>query len=267
MNLDLLKEGSAYNMATEGPTHQFTVVTADMVNVFITSNITMMRSEKRFPKSLIIAELKNKLEMITGASSASMKISVFNKDDKEVCSLNDDSKMLGSYPVDNGHRLEVTDNSKVAGEFENTAGVDKFELTKEEYGNKRDTVQAYLKKNKMGKYNAEEMAALAAEKIKQEEEEKKIVDDRGMVDGARCQVTLAGKSKRKATIKFVGNVHFQPGWWVGVQYDEPYGKNDGSVGGQRYFTCQNKYGGFVKPVAVEVGDFPEEDLDFSDGEM
>lgn len=267
MNLDLLKEGSAYNMATEGPTHQFTVVTADMVNVFITSNITMMRSEKRFPKSLIIAELKNKLEMITGASSASMKISVFNKDDKEVCSLNDDSKMLGSYPVDNGHRLEVTDNSKSAGEFENTAGVDKFELTKEEYGNKRDTVQAYLKKNKMGKYNAEEMAALAAEKIKQEEEEKKIVDDRGMVDGARCQVTLAGKSKRKATIKFVGNVHFQPGWWVGVQYDEPYGKNDGSVGGQRYFTCQNKYGGFVKPVAVEVGDFPEEDLDFSDGEM
>ena len=61
---------------------------------------------------MTIGELKNKLEMITGASSAGMKIKVFNKDDKEVCSLSDDSKMLGFYPVDNGHRLEVTDNSK-----------------------------------------------------------------------------------------------------------------------------------------------------------
>jgi len=267
MNLDLLKQGSEYNMATEGPTHQFTVVTADMVNVFITSNITMMRSEKRFAKNVTIGELKNKLEMITGASSAGMKIKVFNKDDKEVCSLSDDSKMLGFYPVDNGHRLEVTDNSKVAGEFENTAAVDKFELTKEDYSKRRDTVQAYLKKNKMGKYNAEEMAALAAEKVKQEEEEKKLIDDGGIVEGARCQVTVPGSSKRKGTIKFVGNVHFQPGWWVGVQYDEPYGKNDGSVGDHRYFTCQNKYGGFVKPASVEAGDFPEDDLDFSDGEM
>ena len=58
---------------------------------------------------------------------------------------------------------------------------------------------------------------------------------------------------------FVGRVAELPiGLWVGVKYDEPVGKNDGSVKGVRYFECLDKYGGFVRPdTCRSIGDFPE----------
>jgi len=245
---------------------EFKVITGDFLNVFITSNITSFTSEKRFEKSLTVADLKDKLELISGGTAGGMKITAFDKEDKLICELSDSNALLGSFPLDDGVRLHIEDNSKLKGEFENVANVEKFELTKDEYDKRVDTLAAYLKRNKLGKYNEEEMAELACQKRCKENGEKKIIDDNGIVEGARCEISVVGQLPRRGTVRFAGKVHFQPGWWVGVEYDEPSGKNDGSVGDERYFTCQNKYGGFVKPAAVKIGDFPPEEL-FSDDEM
>ena len=74
----------------------FKVVTGDVVTVFITSNITSFTSEKKFDKSLTIADLKSKLELITGGNSGSMNITAFTKEDKLICELSDPNAMLGS---------------------------------------------------------------------------------------------------------------------------------------------------------------------------
>ena len=47
--------------------------------------------------------------MLTGGSAASMKVVVYERDsEKLVCNLDNDSALLGSYPIDDGMRLHVS---------------------------------------------------------------------------------------------------------------------------------------------------------------
>uniref|UniRef100_A0A669CPC4 Kinesin family member 13B n=1 Tax=Oreochromis niloticus TaxID=8128 RepID=A0A669CPC4_ORENI len=64
-----------------------------------------------------------------------------------------------------------------------------------------------------------------------------------LIEGAYVTV---GNNKA-GTVRYIGVTQFAEGVWVGVELDTPIGKNDGSVGGQRYFHCKPGYGVLVRP--------------------
>ena len=61
------------------------------------------------------------------------------------------------------------------------------------------------------------------------------IGDRVLVSGTKPGV-----------LAYIGEPQFAKGKWAGVILDEPIGKNDGSVGGVRYFTCEAMRGIFTK---------------------
>ncbi|XP_034019960.1 dynactin subunit 1-like isoform X1 [Thalassophryne amazonica] len=64
-------------------------------------------------------------------------------------------------------------------------------------------------------------------------------------------VEVTGKGQR-GTVAYIGATLFATGKWVGVILDEPKGKNDGTVQGKRYFTCEENHGIFVRQSQIQV---------------
>ncbi|XP_032728305.1 CAP-Gly domain-containing linker protein 2 isoform X2 [Lontra canadensis] len=52
---------------------------------------------------------------------------------------------------------------------------------------------------------------------------------------------------KPGVVRYLGETQFAPGQWAGVVLDEPVGKNDGAVGGVRYFECPALQGIFTRP--------------------
>ena len=119
--------------------------------------------------------------------------------------LQDDEAILGSLPIEaQGFRLHITGDEQRVNELEN-ANVEKFELTKDDYSKRTGTVQDFLKKNKMGKYNPEEMKKLEEDKIAQDKEETELASKIKVDD--RCEVKVPGNPTRLGTVKYVGEVN------------------------------------------------------------
>ncbi|KAL6478628.1 hypothetical protein MHYP_G00120610 [Metynnis hypsauchen] len=235
-----------------------TVISNPTVSVRLTSTLSSFEVNRRFNRGITIAEFKSKLELVIGCPAASMDLQLFSTSDKFLQNLNDNEALLGSYPVDDDCRIHVIDRSgTLTGAFSDLSKVEKYEISEEAYQKRADSLRNFKKNMKVGQFNEENMGKREEAHAQKEEEEKAALAS--ITVGKRCQVQVAGQPTKIGTVMFVGTTDFKPGYWVGVKYDEPLGKNNGSVNGKQYFECEPKYGAFVKPLSVTVGDFPEED--------
>lgn len=79
---------------------------------------------------------------------------------------------------------------------------------------------------------------------------------RSGVSGFSNSIMIGDKVKiisnqKRGIVQFVGETKFAKGTWIGVVLNDASGKNDGSVGGVRYFTCPSLRGVFVREDKLE----------------
>jgi tubulin-folding cofactor B len=224
--------------------------------------------EKSISKNSSIRDLKMKLELLTGKSFDNMRIALLSDGSHVHDNIAaDDSRLLHSFLPQVWDKLTL----RVAGTDMSMAEeaadvVPKFELSDEAYEQRGDSLRKFKMQQGLGRFDPEKAAA---DQQRQQELQQEEQDVRQRLKiGSRCEVRVDGIPVRRGTVMFVGQTEFKPGFvWVGVKYDEPVGKNDGSVSGRQYFQCQANYGGFVKADHVVAGDFPELDPFAEDGDM
>lgn len=158
------------------------------------------------------------------------------------------------------HVVDMDPDSKLKSLNEETAPG--FVLSEEDYNKRADSVLQWKKDHKLGRFdpNYDEM------KVRAQEENMKIAESIKVGDRARV-INIEGE--RRGVVRFVGRINeLDQGEnvWVGMEFDEPVGKNDGSIGTVRIFSARQNHGSFVKPKQVEAGDFPELDPFASDEE-
>ena len=135
----------------------------------------------------------------------------------------------------------------------------------EAYASLSNSVLAYKRANQLGRFDP----AAPSQQEAQISLVAREIEERHIAVGRRCRLlppaeqpsvsAAADGDDRRGEIAYVGEIGELPGIgaWVGIRLDEPTGKNDGSVKGQRYFDCGGvSRGAFVRPERVEVGNFP-----------
>ncbi|KAI6354468.1 hypothetical protein MCOR25_008583 [Pyricularia grisea] len=225
-------------------------------------------SERRITPSWTIATLKTKLEPITGIPPSCQRLSLKTATGDAIAieAADEEATTLAGFPLTPYSELNVIDTRppNARPNFTDTSNVDKYVMPEEEYAQKTDSVLAWKKAQKLGRFDPNAPAMLEAKVAAFARE----VEERGIAVGKRCRV--GGEDTRRGAVMYVGEVPeiaTGPGTWVGVRLDEPVGKNDGSIKGKRYWGEGEGqlHGLFVRPERVEVGDFPPLD-DLEDDE-
>ncbi|CAM9230335.1 unnamed protein product [Ectocarpus sp. 12 AP-2014] len=250
---------------------QFSRLPEGVVSVNIShSNITARMIELKFDLSQTLGDVKGKIYTHCGTNPGMQKLSL-RSGGQTMCQLDDDSKKLGFYGVQSGMEIHVTDDDPFSltrgGALEDLSRVQKYRMSEEDYDKKEGTLSRSWVKEQKAKDSTwvepwiekERAAKRAAGKAPSDEPPPGKDSVEGIAVKQRCEVQPGG---RRGVVEHVGEVEgLQAGYWVGVRFDEPVGRGDGTVRGKRLFECQKGFGGFVRGKNVTSGDFPERPFD------
>jgi len=217
-------------------------------------------SERRVTPSWTIGQLKAKLEPVTGIPPLSQKLTLRLGSQQSVPleAVDEENTQLGVFPLAPYAEIHVSDIRPpgMRPNFTDASQVPKYEMPPDEYEQKTDSVLAWKKAQKLGRFDP---AAPSLEQAKIQAFETDI-RNRGIEVGKRCRV--GGQDTKRGVVMYIGEVEEIPGGagkWIGVKLDEPVGRNDGSLSsGKRYWGKEGdpKSGLFVRPERVEIGDWP-----------
>ncbi|PGG98526.1 hypothetical protein AJ79_08840 [Helicocarpus griseus UAMH5409] len=241
-------------------------------------------SERRITPTWTVSQLKSKLETMTGIppSSQRLRLKAPGREDQWV---EGDDRVVGNWGLARGCEFEIHDSRPAAARpnFSDPSSVEKYTLPTSTYETLPNSVLSWKKSQKLGRFDPN---ALSPQKLLKQQVGKDLeeIQRKGIELSKRAIIHPSIPPHiRRGTVRFIGPVPTIPSplvkavsssaeeeeeiagsasapIWVGIELDEPTGKNDGSVGGRKYFSCLEKRGVFVKPEKVEVGDFPPLDL-------
>ncbi|KXL41809.1 MAG: hypothetical protein FE78DRAFT_83255 [Acidomyces sp. 'richmondensis'] len=236
--------------------------TPDLTLLITSENST---SERRVTPSWTVAHFKARLEPITGIPAGCQRLSlkIASETPQPIEAANEDAVQLAAWPLQANAEIHVADTRPpgLRPNYTDVSGVQKYEMTKDDYEARTDSVLAWKKSHKLGRFDPQ-APNIEREKVEASYRE---VESRGIKTGCRCRL-LPESDARRGEVMYVGEVPEIPGGlgaWVGIKLDEPTGKNDGRLKETRYFDCPANHGIFVRPDRVETGDFPVLD-DFAD---
>ncbi|EXJ61092.1 hypothetical protein A1O7_05245 [Cladophialophora yegresii CBS 114405] len=241
------------------------------------SGAPLLSAERRITPSWTVAQLKAKLEPITGIPASSQSLRTRSLLDGTWIPIDNDGDLLSTprYGLKKGSEIQIID-LRPRHERHNLnflaadlSSVEKYQMPEHQYEKLEDSVLAWKRRQKLGRFDptAKSQDQVVQDRRRKDGEE---MASRGIRTGLRCRV--GRDDGKRGVVRFTGEVPGLGGLreegclWVGVELDEPVGRNDGSVPTRRVFECRPKYGVLARPEKVEVGEFPPLD-DLVDEDM
>ena len=68
-----------------------------------------------------------------------------------------------------------------------------------------------------------------------------------LILNAAVIVSTNSVMNKPGIVRYIGPAKFAGGTWIGVELEQAFGKNDGSIKGKSYFKCEENKGVFVRP--------------------